>query len=136
MIYSWSSQNTAGETKKKCTTAIVFIGQSAGNIIGPHLYTPSEAPLYRSGLISNLVLFVLLIVFTLIISIYIFYLNKVHARTRTRVGKSADVVDRSLLSQHEIDLLDGTSEGESGLVGEKAFDDETDLKNEDFIFVF
>lgn len=32
LIYSWSSQNTAGETKKKTTTAMLFIGQSAGNV--------------------------------------------------------------------------------------------------------
>lgn len=53
LIYSWSSQNTAGETKKKVTTALVFIGQSAGNIIGPHLYTTAEAPRYVRGLVSK-----------------------------------------------------------------------------------
>lgn len=34
LIYSWSTQNTAGETKKKTTTAMLFIGQSAGNVSG------------------------------------------------------------------------------------------------------
>jgi hypothetical protein len=53
LIYSWSSQNTAGETKKKTTTAIMFIGQSAGNIVGPHLYTTGEAPKYTRGLVSK-----------------------------------------------------------------------------------
>lgn len=32
LIYSWSAQNTAGDTKRKCTTAFLFIGQSAGNV--------------------------------------------------------------------------------------------------------
>lgn len=32
LIYSWSAANTAGETKKKVTTGILFIGQCAGNV--------------------------------------------------------------------------------------------------------
>jgi len=55
LIYSWSSQNTAGETKKKVVTAVIFVGQSAGNIIGPHLYTTGEAPRYVRGLVSKYV---------------------------------------------------------------------------------
>lgn len=35
LIYSWSGQNTAGDTKRKVTTGILFVGASAGNIIGP-----------------------------------------------------------------------------------------------------
>lgn len=34
MIYSWSGQNTGGDTKRKVNTAVLFIGASAGNIIG------------------------------------------------------------------------------------------------------
>lgn len=30
----------------------------AGNVIGPLLYSTNEAPLYRTGLIANLVMFV------------------------------------------------------------------------------
>ena len=30
LIYSWSGQNTGGDTKRKTTTAILFIGASAG----------------------------------------------------------------------------------------------------------
>lgn len=35
MIYNWQASNTAGDTKKKCTSAVVFIGMCIGNIIGP-----------------------------------------------------------------------------------------------------
>jgi len=34
LIYSWSQQNTAGDTKKKCLVGLMFIGSNAGNIIG------------------------------------------------------------------------------------------------------
>ena len=32
MLYTWSSQNTAGHTKKLCTTGLVFVAQCTGNV--------------------------------------------------------------------------------------------------------
>ncbi|KUJ08932.1 allantoate permease [Mollisia scopiformis] len=136
LIYSWSSQNTAGETKKKTTTAMLFIGQSAGNIIGPHLYTTAEAPLYRRGLISNLCLFIILIILIIFTTLWLMFLNKKHANKRQQLGKSAVVVDRSMMNAQERAVSDEVDEGTGREGGEKAFDDETDLKNEDFIFVY
>lgn len=59
MIYAWSAQNTAGDTKKKTTSAVVFVGMCTGNIIGPFLYSTNDAPQYRPGLIANLIMFAL-----------------------------------------------------------------------------
>lgn len=59
MVYAWSAQNTAGDTKKKTTSAMVFIGMCTGNIIGPLLYSTNDAPTYRPGLIANLIMFAL-----------------------------------------------------------------------------
>ncbi|PVH76097.1 allantoate permease [Cadophora sp. DSE1049] len=136
LIYSWSSQNTAGETKKKTTTAMLFIGQSAGNIIGPHLYTVAEKPLYRRGLISNLVLFVLLVILVILTTLYLMFLNKKHATRRVQVGKSAVIADRSMMTTEERAVSDAVDEANGIGSGDKAFDDETDLKNEDFVFVY
>lgn len=140
LIYSWSSQNTAGETKKKTTTAVLFIGQSAGNIIGPHLYTTAEKPLYRRGLISNLCLFVILIILIIACTFYLMFLNRKHANRRQELGKSAIVADRSMMNARERIAAGGEAELDGdegyGLGGEKAFDDLTDLKNEDFVFVY
>lgn len=138
LIYSWSSQNTAGDTKKKCTTGFLFIGASAGNILGPHLYTTAEAPLYERGLKSNLVLFVVLIVLVILTTLYLTLLNKHHASQRVQMGKMGRIVDLSMeggraLAAH---LDGGFSEEQVAPGGEKAFDDETDLKNEDFIYVY
>lgn len=55
-------------------------------------------------------------------------LNRKHAALREQLGKSAVVVDRSMMNVEGEELNDGT--------GERAFDDETDLKNEDFIFIY
>ncbi|CAG8951359.1 hypothetical protein HYFRA_00007270 [Hymenoscyphus fraxineus] len=135
LIYSWSTQNTAGETKKKVTTALIFIGQSAGNIIGPHLYTPGEAPAYKRGLTSNLALFIILIILIVLTNLYLIFLNKKHAERRVAVGKSAVILDRSMMNVQEraadVNDTDGV-----GTEGAKAFDDLTDIQNEDFIYVY
>jgi MFS family permease len=137
LIYAWSAQNTAGETKKKATTAVLFIGQSAGNIIGPHLYTTSEAPLYHRGLVSNLALFIILLVFIGLTTIYLMFRNRQHAVRREELGKSAIIIDRSMMTARERAADNGAvAEEVEGYGGEKAFDDITDLKNEDFVYIY
>ncbi|KAK4508681.1 hypothetical protein PRZ48_002420 [Zasmidium cellare] len=137
MIYSWSGQNTAGDTKRKVTTGVLFIGASAGNIIGPNLYTTTQAPRYTSGLISNLILFILIIILVAIGAAWIRFLNARHAAARERVGKSAKVIDLSMESKSTLQKHDDIINDTRGTgVGDKAFDDVTDLKNEDFIYVY
>ncbi|CZT22433.1 related to permease of the major facilitator superfamily [Ramularia collo-cygni] len=131
LIYSWSGQNTAGDTKRKVTTGILFIGASAGNILGPNLYTTDEAPRYLRGLISNLVLFVAIIILAGIGAAYIRFLNAKHASARERLGKSATVVDYSMASSKVLAEHEEAAQG-----GDKAFDDVTDLLNEDFVYVY
>ena len=65
MLYTWSAQNTAGHTKKTCTTGIIFVAQCVGNIIGPLLYKTEDKPYYRKGLIANLVCWIALAIMVL-----------------------------------------------------------------------
>jgi uncharacterized membrane protein len=44
--------NTGGSTKRTTLNALFFISYCAGNIIGPFAFKPSEAPVYRSGIIA------------------------------------------------------------------------------------
>ena len=95
-------------------------------------------PHYTKGLSSNLALFVALIVLVGLGAAWIRILNRNHAVARERLGKSAKVVDlsmehKSVLTAHDEDVNDVTA---AGGVGHKAFDDITDLKNEDFIYVY
>ncbi|KAM0265607.1 hypothetical protein ACHAQJ_000039 [Trichoderma viride] len=163
LIYSWSAQNTAGDTKRKCTSALVFIGSSAGNIIGPLLFTPDEAPSYSRGLRANIVFFTMVLLFVGITSLYLKYLNSDHAKRRVALGKSAVVLDMSLETAEDAERMEaleramreGTqrlteengdtrlegADEENGVQpddvkGRKAFADITDLENEDFVFVF
>ena len=56
------------------------------------------------------------------------------------LGKSEVIVDRSMMNSQERAISDqvdeANGEGTWASGGEKAFDDITDLKNEDFIFVY
>ncbi|KAI1385548.1 MFS general substrate transporter [Hypoxylon trugodes] len=144
LIYSWASQNTAGDTKRKCTNAVLFIGQSVGNVIGPLLYTQTEAPGYSRGLRSNLALYVAIIVLSGLTTAYLRLLNAGHAKRRVAMGKSAIIVDTSLDSAKEVaareEINAATAEATGGeeveRPGERAFENLTDLQNEEFVFVY
>lgn len=133
MLYTWSSQNTAGHTKKTCTTGIVFVAQCAGNILGPLVYKTQDKPFYKPGLVCDLICWILLSVLTLVTAAYLAFLNKRHAARRVALGKTGNVVDTSLETM-------GAENRRAGQEGETAenlqsFDDLSDLVNEDFIYV-
>lgn len=136
LIYSWSGQNTGGDTKRKVTTAMLFIGASAGNVIGPHLFKPSEKPRYDRGLRTNLALFVVLAVLIVLGMVLIRILNARQAAKRRALGKSEHITDLSMQKAvgQDSEVLNHVEESET--VGDKAFDDVTDMKNEDFIYVY
>ena len=106
--------------------------------IRPHLYNTNEAPHYTRGLSSNLALFCAIIVIVGLGAAWIRILNAKHAAERVRLGKSAKVVDLSMESKRNLAVSnEAVNDGQSaGGVGDKAFEDCTDLKNEDFIYVY
>lgn len=136
LIYSWSGQNTGGDTKRKVTTSILFVGASAGNIIGPHLFKPSEKPRYSRGLRANLALFIAIVVLVVLAVFWITILNRKHGAARERLGKAAKIVDLSMETSRQMADAGETANVSEGGVGDKAFDDITDVKNEDFIYLY
>jgi MFS family permease len=140
IIYTWHIQNTAGDTKKKCTSAVVFVGMCTGNVIGPLLYSVDDAPLYRPGLISNLIMFILVGFLSLLIPMYLALLNKRHAKRREELGKSAARVDESMLKKKEMTQGKAIELEETGGTQlqdvDNGFSDLTDMQNEDFIYVY
>ncbi|KAL4940560.1 hypothetical protein BDV06DRAFT_224003 [Aspergillus oleicola] len=130
MIYSWAAGNTAGETKKKVINGILLVGQCAGNVVGPNLYTTEEAPGYRRGLLSNLAMFCVLVLLCALNLVYIFYLNKQHEKRRVAMGKSAKIIDRSMQAVGETEV---SKDEEGQATGDNAFKDLTDFENEDFV---
>ena len=69
-----------------------------------------------------------------ITTVYLRFLNKKHAARRVELGKSATVVDRSMMNVEERQASDDA--GGSDHTNDRAFDDETDKKNEDFIYIY
>lgn len=137
LIYSWSAGNTAGETKKKTTTAALIVAQSIGNVVGPNLYTPAEKPLYRRGLISNLVLFIVLVLLYALQWLYLIWRNRKQASKRTAMGKSADIVDTSMnkvTARQEGGRK--PEEAEQVEAQDRSLDDRTDFENEDFVYTY
>ncbi|KAJ5050205.1 hypothetical protein NUH16_008745 [Penicillium rubens] len=135
LIYSWSAANTAGETKKKVTTAILYVGQCAGNVLGPNLYTTNEAPLYRRGLLSNLAMFCVLIGLTGANIAYMYFLNKKHEKKRVALGKDAKIVDQSMQTIQAVSD-DAKEDLPQQAADDNSWKDLTDVQNEDFVYVF
>ena len=136
LIYSWSGQNTAGDTKRKVTTAAIFVGTSAGNIVGPLLFKPAEKPRYERGLRTNLALFAVLAALVGAGAVLITVLNRRQAAKRRALGKPEHIQDLSMADGTAMEDNEGVLNQADGAVGAKAFEDVTDLENEDFIYVY
>lgn len=86
-------------------------------------------------------LFIALIVLTGASAGWLFILNKKHAAARVQAGKSGQIVDLSMQKSSDLPGRDKvTDDGDATQatpVGQdKSLDDVTDLKNEDFIYVY
>jgi MFS family permease len=127
LIVSWIVGNTAGTTKKSIIMSLYNAGSSAGNIIGPLLFSSTDAPTYHPGLRSVLAIFVTLGAVILIQLANLVFLNKLQARKRVANGKKAVLRDFSM-EDHYVGI---ESEG----VGEHAFD-LTDRKNDEFVYIY
>ncbi|KAI1138161.1 MFS general substrate transporter [Hypoxylon sp. FL0543] len=141
MVYAWSAQNTGGDTKKKTSSAMMFMGMCTGNIIGPLLYNTKDAPLYRPGLIANLIMFVTVGVLGLLIPMYLMVLNRWHAKKREELGKQANVVDESMVRRKDMQEskaveLEQNEQAARNIEDDNGLNDLPDLKNEDFIYVY
>lgn len=69
------------------------------------------------------------------------FLNRQHAKRREELGKSAVLVDESMMAKKKMEDSKGVEAGESdrqqkALEEDNALQDMTDLQNEDFIYVY
>ena len=138
LIVSWMIGNTAGTTKKSVLMACYQGASSAGNIIGPLLFSSKDAPSYHPGLRAVLGIFVALVCIVLIQLVNLMFLNKLQQRKRVKNGKAAVIKDHSMQDDYEgyeddeVVAEDGHRErlGENGLL------DLTDRQNDEFIYVY
>lgn len=116
LIVSWIVGNTAGTTKKSVIMSIYNAGSAAGNIIGPLLFSASDAPTYHPGLRAVLAIFVTLAAVVIIQLANLVFLNKLQGRKRVQNGKPAKMFDASMEERY----VSVEAEGEH--IGEHAFD--------------
>ncbi|KAK0723585.1 major facilitator superfamily domain-containing protein [Lasiosphaeria miniovina] len=134
LIVAWILANTAGQTKKAAMMSLYNAASSAGNIIGPLLFTAADAPSYLPGLRSTLVVFIAMGVAILLQAANLRLLNRRQARLRVAHGKPARLHDRSM--DHEYVAASEDEDSTRNGTGNQAFADLTDRENDEFIYVY
>ncbi|KIW28356.1 uncharacterized protein PV07_08028 [Cladophialophora immunda] len=132
LIVSWIVGNTAGSTKKSVIMSLYNAGSSAGNIIGPLLFNKKDAPAYHPGLRKVLAIFVTMVAVIFIQLANLIFLNKLQSRKRVKNGKAAKIKDHSMEDKYV--AMDETEVGQR--LGENAFLDLTDRKNDEFTYLY
>lgn len=133
LIVSWMVANTGGTTKKSVIMSMYNAGSSAGNIVGPLLFTSADAKIhYSPGAKAVLGIFCAMIACVGIQFGVLYMLNRSKQKTRVANGKPAVIVDTSMNARY---TTYGAGEGGEGL-GQNAFLDMTDLKNDEFTYVY
>jgi hypothetical protein len=88
--------NTNGYTKKIWTNAIVLVGYTIGNIIGPLIMTSNQAPKYIGGLVGCIGASFVAIILMIGVRFWMGHINKKKsaATTQGRMGDSEeDITD-------------------------------------------
>lgn len=135
LIVSWIVGNTGGSTKKSIIMSLYNAGSSAGNIVGPLLFTKKDAPAYHPGLRKVLSIFVTLIAVVLIQLANLIFLNKLQQRKRVRNGKRAVIKDHSM-EDHYVGMEVDNSPEEGQRLGDNAFLDLSDRMNDEFTYIY
>ncbi|KAF5013367.1 hypothetical protein FDECE_614 [Fusarium decemcellulare] len=82
------ASNLGGYTKRMTASAMVFIAYCAGNVIGPHAFLGSEAPLYQTGCITILGCSVAQMVVAILLRILLSRRNSRRDAARAAVGET------------------------------------------------
>lgn len=138
LIVAWIVGNTAGTTKKSAIMSVYNAASSAGNIIGPLLFNSKDAPQYRPGVRSVLGIFVALAACAILQALNLIFLNKLQERKRVKNGKPAKIQDQSMQSTyHDADeqYIDSGAIEQHTRIGDQAFLDLTDRKNDEFVYI-
>jgi hypothetical protein len=133
LIVSWMIPNIGGTTKKSVILSLFNIGVSGGNIIGPLLFSTDDAPEYRPGLERTMGITCALLATIGLQVVNIYFLNKMQERKRVQNGKPTKIRDLSMEHRY----TSGVQETETGeQLGQNAFLDLTDSKNDEFVYVY
>ncbi|WVF69404.1 hypothetical protein IAT40_004181 [Kwoniella sp. CBS 6097] len=108
LTYSIVTRNIAGQTKRTCVTAMLFVTYGAGCIIGPQVFRSTDAPRYRTAFATHIALYAFFILLTVLLRII--FMRRNHIRRRDHEGANQQT-------------------GTEAIDHDQAFADLTDLKN-------
>lgn len=126
LIVSWMLANVAGQTKKSVTMSLYNAASSAGQIVGPQLFTSKDEPRYLPGLRAVMAVYAAIFATVVLQVVNLTVLNKSQEKRRVRNGKPAKIKDHSMEARY-------TDMGDD--VGDNAFKDITDRQNDEFVYV-
>jgi len=131
LIVSWMGANVGGNSKKSAYYTSFNAFSAAGNIVAPYLFKASEAPGYRTGLISVLAIFAAMAVIIVAQIFILLGLNKLKERQRVSLGMPAKIEDASMAkrfveTEEHVDEPAGTTAAQEDL---------TDHQNPMFVYL-
>ncbi|RSH84062.1 hypothetical protein EHS25_005307 [Saitozyma podzolica] len=135
LLYAWANLNASGTTKRVIVIAVLFIGQCAGNVVGPQVYFDSEAPYYRTGLYVDIGCWSVLVLLCIAMFFHLRRLNRRQAIRRRELGLPEDLKDISIMTideaaayRAELSVVMREQGINRDIVFENAFDDMTDFE--------
>lgn len=131
LLMAWVLGNTGGATKTSTTFSLFQAGLSAGDMIGPLLFSANQAPEYLPGIAGVLGVFIAMILCVILQIGILVFLNKQQSKKRVRNGKSAGVIDRSMQRQ-----INEDRKAEQIIVGDVISWDMTDRENDEFVYIY
>ncbi|OCF40025.1 hypothetical protein I317_06163 [Kwoniella heveanensis CBS 569] len=108
LTYSIVTRNIAGQTKRTCVTAMLFVTYGAGCIIGPQVFRSTDAPRYRIAFATHIGLYAFFIMLTAVLRFI--FMRRNHIRRRDHEGANQ-------------------ATGSEAISHDQAFADLTDLQN-------
>ncbi|TQV91627.1 Major facilitator superfamily transporter [Cordyceps javanica] len=93
LLAALTSGNFAGFTKKSVAAALIFAAGCAGNIIGPQLYSGSEAPAYPTGYLAMLICIIATIVISGVMLVYTVWENRRRDMATCETDTTSDATD-------------------------------------------
>lgn len=130
VIYSWAIANVGGQTKKSTMLSFMNCATATGQLTGPLLLNEVDAPRYLPGVRSLMIAQAVLVAATVAQVVCLYLNNKRHQAKRVSMGKERFIHDASMDRKY----TGGVTTAYGGAAGE--VEDRTDLRNEDFVYVY
>lgn len=129
VIYSWAIANVGGQTKKSTMLSFMNCATATGQLTGPLLLDSRDAPRYLPGVRSLMIAQAVLVAAAIAQVVCLYLNNKRKEAQRVAMGKPRHVHDASMDRKYKGGVTTAYGGGGEG-------EDRTDLRNEDFVYVY